>query len=143
MSTNQTPFTPKFGLEVPLPSKFHADVVVKDKLSLAISTPLAVGTTINLTTASGNIVPITGTGIINSFGSTDNPGESFELVFDNVVVITSGAELIIPGGNLAIGSGDRVNIVSETSTRWKITGGNRADGTPLFDNSIVYAIALG
>lgn len=144
MSTNQVPFAPKFGLEVPMPSKFNADVVLKDKLSLAISTALAVGSTVNLTTATGNIVPITGTGTITSFGSTDNPGEQFELVFDSNVTITNSASLIcLGGGSLSVVSGDRLMVVAETSTVWRVKDGIRSDGSPFVDNSIIYAIALG
>lgn len=144
MSTNQIPFTPKFGLEVPMPSKFNADVVLKDKLSFAISTALAVGSTINLTTATGNIVPITGTGTINSFGTTDNPGEQFELVFDGVVSLVNSTSLITAGGvNMTLSPGDRIKVLAETSTVWRVTDGNKADGSNIVDNSLVYAIALG
>lgn len=143
MTTNATPFTPKFGLEVPLPSKFNADVVVKDKISLAISTPLTVAGTVNLTTANGNIVPMSGAGTITSFGNTENPGESFELVFSDITLITQSANILCPQGNITAYAGDRLTVVAETASVWRITGGNRADGSPLFDNSIVYAIALG
>lgn len=143
MPTNQTPFTPKFGLEVPLPSKFNADVVIKDKVSLSISTPLTVAGTVNLTTANGNTVPMNGSGTIVSFGTTETPGESFELVFNNVALITNGPELLCPQSDLTVYAGDRVFVVAESATVWRVTGGFRADGSPLFDNSIVYAIALG
>lgn len=144
MSTNQVPFAPKFGLEVPMPSKFNADVVLKDKLSFAISTALAVGTTVNLTTATGNIVPITGSGTITSFGSTDNPGEQFELVFDGTVNIAYSSSMLTLGGtNMTLVAGDRIKVVAETSTVWRITDGNKVDGSPIVDNSLIYAIALG
>lgn len=127
-----------------MPSKFNADVVLKDKLSFAISTALAVGSTVNLTTATGNIVPITGTGTITSFGSTDNPGEQFELVFDGNVNITNSAILIgLGGGSMTVSSGDRLMVVAETSTVWRITDGVKSDGSTFVDNSLIYAIALG
>ena len=127
-----------------MPSKFNADVVLKDKLSFAISTALAVGATVNLTTATGNIVPITGTGTISSFGTTENPGEQFELVFDGTVNINGSASLITLGGtNMTFVSGDRIKVVAESSTVWRITDGNKGDGSPIVDNSLIYAIALG
>lgn len=127
-----------------MPSKFNADVVLKDKLSLAISTPLAVGSTVNLTTATGNIVPITGTGTIISFGSTDNPGEQFELVFDGIVNITNSASLIgLGGGSMTVSAGDRLMVVAETSTVWRVKDGVKSDGSTFVDNSLIYAIALG
>lgn len=144
MATNQLPFKPKFGLEVDDASTFKDDVVLKDKLSQSISTPFAVGATVNITTANGNTVPITGAGSITSFGTTVSPGETFKLIFGATTTLVHSANLICPSGeNLIFEAGDWTFITALTASVWKVESPMRADGTVYFDNSLAYAIALG
>ena len=104
-------------------------VTQKDKSTLenAIyendSTPLAAGATVDLSTATGNFVHITGASTITSFGVLP-AGARFVLVFDGICILTYNAtSLIIPGSaNKTTAAGDACLIISEGSGNWRIVG---------------------
>ena len=84
---------------------------------------LAAGATVDLNTATGNYLHISGTGTINSFG-TCPAGSRFILMFEAAATLTyNGTSLIIPGGtNKTVVAGDCCMIVSEGSGNWRIVG---------------------
>ena len=104
-------------------------VTQKDKSTLenAIfenkASTLASGATVDLNTATGNYLHISGTGTINSFG-TCPAGARFIIVFDAAATLTYNAtSLIIPGlANKTTAAGDCCMIVSEGSGNWRIVG---------------------
>lgn len=104
-------------------------VTQKDKSTLeesiyeAKASTLVAGSTVNLASASGNYLHISGTGTINSFG-TCPAGARFVIVFDAAATLTYNAtSLIIPGlANKTAAAGDCCMIVSEGSGNWRIVG---------------------
>lgn len=85
------------------------------------SSALASGATVNLSTANGNFVHITGTTSISSFG-TATAGSRFILCFDGVLTLTYNAtSLILPGtANITTVAGDCCLIISEGSSNWRV-----------------------
>jgi hypothetical protein len=89
----------------------------------AKASSLTASSIVDLSTASGNYLHITGAATITSFGIVP-AGAKFLLVFDGVCVLTYNAtSLIIPGlANKTTAAGDACLIVSEGSGNWKIAG---------------------
>lgn len=85
------------------------------------SSALASGATVNLSSANGNFVHITGTTNISSFGSA-TAGSRFILCFDGVLTLTYNAtSLILPGtANITTVAGDCCLIISEGSSNWRV-----------------------
>jgi hypothetical protein len=104
-------------------------VTQKDKSTLenAIfenkASTLASGATVDLNTATGNYLHISGTATINSFG-TCPAGARFIIVFDAAATLTYNAtSLIIPGlANKTTAAGDCCMIISEGGGNWRIVG---------------------
>jgi hypothetical protein len=84
---------------------------------------LASAATVDLNTATGNYLQISGTATINSFG-TCPAGARFVLMFQGIATLTYNAtSLIIPGlANKTTAAGDCCLIVSEGSGNWRIVG---------------------
>lgn len=84
---------------------------------------LTAAATVDLSSATGNFLHITGTGTISSFG-TCPAGARFVLVFDGVCTLTYNAtSLIIPGSaNKTTAANDCCMIVSEGSGNWRVVG---------------------
>jgi len=89
-------------------------------LKLAKSTNIASATTTDLSTATGNLVHITGTTTITAFG-TLQAGTKIDVVFDGILTLTHNAtSLILPGGlNITTIAGDSATFISEGSGNWK------------------------
>lgn len=87
------------------------------------STALPSGATVNLSSADGNFVHITGTTTISSFGSA-SPGSRFILCFDGILTLTYNAtSLILPGSaNITTAAGDCAMVISEGSSNWRVVG---------------------
>jgi len=104
-------------------------VTQKDKSTLenaifeAKGTTLASAATVDLNTATGNYLQISGTATINSFGTCPS-GARFILMFQGIATLTYNAtSLIIPGlANKTTAAGDCCMIVSEGSGNWRIVG---------------------
>lgn len=102
---------------------------------------IASASTVNLQTATGNLVHITGTTTINAV--TLNAGAEREVVFDGILTLTNSANLILPtGANLTTAAGDVVTFRGEPSSVARVTKYTRADGkplalTPLGDHEVV------
>jgi hypothetical protein len=90
---------------------------------------IASGATVDLATATGFAVDITGTTTITALG-TVSAGRSFLLQFDDALTFThNGTSLIIPGGaNITTAAGDMCMVISLGSGNWQVPWYVRADG---------------
>lgn len=94
---------------------------------------IASATTVDLSTATGNYVHVTGSlGPINSFG-TVSAGIRFLLVFDSTPTIThNGTSLLLPGSaNIVAEAGDRAEVVSLGAGNWRCLWYQRASVNPI------------
>lgn len=104
-------------------------VTQKDKSTLenaiyeAEGSALAAAASVDLSTATGNFLHITGAATISSFGIV-TAGARFVLVFDGVCTLTYNAtSLILPGtANITTAANDCCMIVSEGSGNWRVVG---------------------
>ena len=85
-------------------------------------TNIASATTTTIGTAGlGNYIHITGTTTITSFGTAANAGLRRTLIFDGIVTITNGANLICVGGtNIVTVANTIVSVIAETTTQWRV-----------------------
>lgn len=90
--------------------------------------------TVDLATADGFYVHITGTTAITAFG-TEPAGIQYLLEFDGILTLTYNAtSLILPGAaNITTAAGDMALVISLGSGNWKCAYYQRASGTPIFD----------
>lgn len=92
---------------------------------------LASAATVNLSAALGDLVHITGTTTITSFGSA-NQGTERTLVFDGALTLTHSANLILPGAaNITTAAGDVAVVRSEGAGVWRLVSYQRASGRVL------------
>lgn len=86
----------------------------------SVATPMASASTVDLSTADGYYVNITGTTTITSFG-TESAGISYLLRFSGALTLThNGTSLILPGAvNITTAAGDMALMVSEGSGNWR------------------------
>lgn len=91
---------------------------------------IASASTINLTTATGNYVHITGTTPITAI--TLAQGAERTIVFDGALTFTNGASLILPSGaNITTAAGDAAKVRGEAAGVVRCVNYTRADGTPI------------
>jgi len=113
-------------------------VTQKDKSTLenalyeAEGGALAASATVNLASATGNFLHITGSATINSFGICP-AGARFVLVFDGACTLTYNAvSLIIPGStDLTTATNDTAMIISEGGGNWRIVNYYKSSGVGL------------
>lgn len=87
---------------------------------------IASAATINLTTATGNLVHVTGTTTITAI--TLPVGAERTVVFDGSLTLTNGAALILPGGaNIVTQPGDSMRVRGDTAGA-RVVGYTCADG---------------
>lgn len=95
-------------------------------LNEAKGADIASAATINLTTATGNLVHVTGTTTITAI--TIPNGAERTVVFDNALTLTNSANLIIPGGiNITTSAGDTMVVRGDGSAA-RIIAYQRATG---------------
>jgi hypothetical protein len=96
------------------------------------SSDKASASTVDLSTADGNLVHITGGTTILGFG-TVQAGARFVLVFDSILILTYNAtSLILPtSASITTAAGDTAFMISEGSGNWRCVAYQRADGTAL------------
>lgn len=97
----------------------------------------ASASTVDLSTATGNLIHITGTTTITSFGIVQ-AGATFKLVFDWILTLTHHATSLIlgnAGSNITTAVGDTMIISSEWAGNWRMIDYTRADGTSLISTS--------
>lgn len=91
---------------------------------------IASGATVNLDTATGNYVHVTGTTTITAI--TLSQGRSRTVIFDGALTLTNGASLILPGGlNIATAAGDATVFRGEAAGVVRCVGYLRANGRTL------------
>lgn len=95
---------------------------------------IASASTINLTTATGNYVHITGTTAITAI--TLAQGEERTTVNDGILVWTNGASLILPGGaNITSAAGDTQTWRGEASSVVRCIAYTKKSGLPIVSAS--------
>lgn len=106
-------------------------VVVRKYLATKGS-DIASGATVDLSTATGNYVHVTGITTVTALG-TVAAGLRYLLVFDGALTFTHNAtSLILPGGaNITTAAGDRCEVISLGSGNWRCLWFQPAAGTPL------------
>jgi len=94
---------------------------------------IASASTVDLTTATGNSLTVTGTTTITSFGTVQS-GAVFALTFAGALTLTyNGTSLILPtSANITTAAGDVMVIESLGSGNWKCISYTRANGKSLF-----------
>jgi len=94
------------------------------------SADIASATSLDLTTATGNIVHITGAVTIATAIIT--AGQILNVVFDGAPLLTHGSTLVCPtAANIQAAAGDRCTIVGDASNVANIVSYQKANGTPL------------
>ncbi len=102
--------------------------------------------TVDLASATGNYVIVTGTTTITSFG-TVQAGAIYFLEFQGALTINYNAtSMIIPGSeNLGTGAGDVLMVLSLGSGNWRVVGVFKRGTVPLVanDSEVAAATATG
>jgi len=93
---------------------------------------LASAATVTLASASGNVLHVTGTTTISSFGNAD-AGLLRTVIFDGALTLTHNAtSLILPtGANITTAAGDTAVMFCDSTNNWRCLSYQRKDGTPL------------
>ncbi len=82
--------------------------------------PSAATTTIG-TAGLGDMIHITGTTTITSFGNALVAGVRRTLIFDGALTLTNGANIVCPGvTDIVTTAGTVVEVVADTTTTWKV-----------------------
>jgi hypothetical protein len=98
----------------------QADVI--DTINELKGSAIASAATTDIWAATGNLVHITGTTGITSFGTASQAGAERTLIFDGVVTITHSASLDCPGGqDIVTKAGTRLIVRADTTTNAVIT----------------------
>ena len=91
---------------------------------------IASAATTDIWGATGDLVHITGTTTITSFGTASRAGIVREVIFDGALTLTHGAQLDLPGtANITTAAGDRALVRADTTTKAVVMHYQRADGT--------------
>lgn len=99
------------------------------KLDLAMATAIASATTPDINAATGNTIVITGTTTITGFSAADQAGIERKLIFNDAVLLTNGASLVLFGGaNITTVAGDVAIFTATTTSVWTMTGFFRPTG---------------
>lgn len=132
-----------------IPANFDADVLYDASLDssnggfVVLNAPLyaqgadiASASTINLDTATGDYVHVTGTTAITAV--TLAQGQTRKVVFDGALTFTNGASLILPGGaNITTAAGDSAVLVGEASSVVRCISYIKAAGTSIVSSASV------
>lgn len=128
-STTESSNRPVTGDTVDVDDELRMIQAVVRKYLATKGADIASAATVDLSTATGNYVHITGTTTITALG-TLTAGLSFLLVFDGVLTFTHNAtSLILPGAaNITTAAGDRCEVVSLGSGNWRCMWYQKANG---------------
>lgn len=113
-------------------------------LEFSLSTGIAGAATVDLGTATGNTVHVTGSGAtITSFGSTTQVGAIVNGIFDGTNTLThNGTSLILPGGaNISTSAGDMFVATCEAAGNWRVTY-QKANGASISTSTITGEIRM-
>lgn len=118
------------------------------KLDLAMATAIASATTPDINAATGNTVVITGTTNITGFSAADQAGIERKLIFNDAVLLTNSASLVLFGAaNITTVAGDVAIFTATTTSVWTMTGffrptgytGGQFDSAAILNGSIISA----
>ena len=99
-------------------------------LNFAQGSDVASASTVNLSTATGNYVHITGTTTITAI--TLAQGYQRIVEFTGILILTNGANLILPGGaNITTAAGDTAVFIGEASSVVRCVSYIKASGKPI------------
>jgi len=106
------------------------------------ATPIASGTTVDLATADGDYVSVTGDTQVEALGTVSS-GMRFILVFSGTPVIKHNAtSLNLPGGaDITAAAGDVAWVESLGSGNWRCLAYQKADGTPVIKTTTTASIS--
>ena len=94
------------------------------------ATAVATATTVNLDTANGDYVELTGTTTVT--GVTLGNGQERTCKAAGAFLLTNGANLILPGGaNITTAAGDTFILRGESGSKVRCVAYTRADGLPI------------
>jgi hypothetical protein len=116
------------------PEVVRTNVTPNGPINEAAGANIASAATTNLTTATGNVVHITGTTTITAI--TLVAGASRTVIFDDSLTLTHGASLQLPGAaNIQTRTGDRMVVVSDNLGVVYVVPYTRADGSPILSGT--------
>lgn len=94
---------------------------------------IASASTVDISSATGNYVHITGTTTITSFGTAPQAGVSRTLIFDNSLTLTHNVSAIVlpTGENIITSVGDVAVFIADTTTVWNCVVYTKANGEAL------------
>ena len=94
------------------------------------SSVASAATTSDIWAVTGSTVHITGTTGMSGFPAAPQAGVWRNLVFDDAVLLTDGANFVVPGGNYTTAADDLVFVYADTTTKFYLFP-FRADGTAI------------
>lgn len=94
---------------------------------------VASATTTNIWVTDGNTVHITGTTTITSLSTAPQAGAIRRTIFDGALILTNGANLILPnnGNNITTAAGDSAVWYADTTTQIRCIGYLKSNGESL------------
>lgn len=94
---------------------------------------VASATTTNIWTTDGNLVHVTGTTTITSFGTAPKAGAERTVIFDGALTLTHNATTLkLPGGaNITTAAGDRAIVRADTTANMVVIAYVKAAAVPL------------
>jgi len=113
-------------------------IVPIDKKAAAVAS----ATTPDIWVGEGSTLHITGTTTITGFAAAPNIGAWRKLLFDDAVLLTDGANLVVPGGNYTTAADDIVWVYADTLTKFYVWP-ERADGSPVANIGATINAATG
>ena len=107
-------------------------------IGFATIASVASASTVDLGAQTSNVVSITGTTTVNSFGSTATSGSAFLVTFAGALTLTYNAtSMILPGAaSITTAAGDSCFAVCEGSGNWAVSLYQQASGRALVAPSI-------
>ncbi len=117
-------------------SRDGTDIILLNPRGYSQGADIASASTVNLDTATGDYVVVTGTTTITAI--TLSQGRQVTVRFSGVLTLTNGASLILPSGaNITTAAGDVAVFRGEASGVVRCVSYNRASGTALVVSSAV------
>lgn len=123
-------------------SKLDLGTIAQD-INEAKGADVASATTTTIWVTDGNIIHVTGTTTITSFGTAGQAGAERTVVFDGALILTHNAtSLILPtGANITTAAGDVAVVRAETTANARVVVFMRKDGRALVAPTAAQATA--
>lgn len=114
------------------------DMILTNPRTYSQGADIASAGTVNLDTATGDYVNVTGTTAITAI--TLSQGREVTVKFAGALTLTNGASLIVPGGaNITTAAGDVAVFRGEASSVVRVVSYTKANGTSVVSNGWVLA----